>query len=63
MNYYNRDKTASYKASFIGFVGIILIIIYLALTGCAYQQYHAKNFKGYYPDNVKTSMKTYYKQR
>jgi len=63
MNYYNRDKTASYKASFIGFGGIILIIIYLALTSCAYRQYHKQNFKGNYPENVQKSMKTYYKQR
>ena len=31
-NYYNRNKSFSYKAVFYSYIGIILIIIYLVMT-------------------------------
>jgi hypothetical protein len=35
MNYYDRDKTFSYKAFMIGLIGVVLTVLYLVLTSCA----------------------------
>ena len=35
MNYYDRDKTFSYKAFMIGLIGVVLVVLYSALTSRA----------------------------
>jgi len=44
-DYYNRDKSGSAKIAGFGMLGTLILIIYLAVTSCAYQRYHRQNFK------------------
>ena len=65
-----KSKEFSYRACFWGMVGIIVIIITLALSSCAYQKYNARSFRPTtkaqcrtYSDVDGHGKKYYYKQR